>query len=243
MNNGIGKDKKNKKNKKNNIYYSLKFIIIGDAFVGKTNIINVFKNGEFSKEYKMTISMSFLSCNVKIYDKIFHLNLWDTAGSEKYKSITRGYYNNSTCAIVVYDISKKKSFDSVREWIEECKYYTNDKIHLVLVGNKQDLNEERKVSYIEGKSLADEYGMVFFESSALTGYNINEIFYDSCRQINEKIEKNFYDLEDPSNLIKINKILNGITINKEIENPFSGNQILDDISFSSEKKEKKKCDC
>ena len=243
MNNGIGKDKKNKKNKKNNIYYSLKFIIIGDALVGKTNIINVFKNGEFYNEYKLSIGMDFLSCNVKIYDKIFQLNLWDTAGSESYRSITKGYYNNSTCAIVVYDISEKKSFDSVRGWINECKNYTNDKIHLVLVGNKQDLNERREVSYIEGKALADEYGMVFFESSALTGYNINEIFYDSCRQINEKIEKNFYDLEDSSDLIKINKIITGITINKEIENPFSGNQILGNISFSSKKNGKKKCDC
>ena len=115
------------------IYYSIKFILVGNQSVGKTNIIHRYAKGIFSNEYHITIGMDFLSQNIELNNNIYHLQLWDTAGSEQFRSITRGYYNNSICAIVVYDITSEKSFASVKEWVEECKLYTNSTIHLVLL--------------------------------------------------------------------------------------------------------------
>ena len=232
--------------KKDNYYYSLKFIIIGNQSVGKTNIINRFRKNEFLNNYAITVCMDFSFCNVKINDKIFKLQLWDTAGSERFLSITKGYYSNSTCALIVYDITDKKSFDSVRKWIQECKNYTNNNINLVLVGNKQDLNEKRKVSEEEGKTLAKEFGMAFFESSALTGYNIDEIFYDSVKIINEGIEKNVYNFEDASNGIKRGIIhdIDNMGIDKVMEGqPISGNILLNKEKHSNNHENNKKCKC
>jgi small GTP-binding protein len=186
----------------NKIFYSVKFIIIGNQSVGKTNIVHRFAKGEFSNEYSITLGLDYISQNIQIGDKIFLLQLWDTAGSERFRSVTKGYFNNSACAIIVYDVTSESSFRATKEWIEECKKYTNNNIHLVLVGNKIDLVEQRKITMEEGKNFADENGMTFFETSALTGENIEKIFFDSCKIINENLDKNFYDLNNVRNGIK-----------------------------------------
>ena len=156
--------------------YKLKIIIIGDQSVGKTNIINRYVKGEFSHDYMITIGMDFLTCNLKLKNKIFKLNLWDTAGSEQFRSVTKGYYRNSCCALIVYDITDEKSFKSVKQWIDDCYSYAGRNIHMVLVGNKVDLEKDRKVTKETAENLATEYGMNFYESSALNGYNIEKIF-------------------------------------------------------------------
>ena len=220
------------------IFYSIKFIIIGNQNVGKTNIIQRFTKGKFSNEYLITVGVDYLSHNIKIENKIFHLQIWDTAGSEKFKSITKSYFSNSACALIVYDITNEYSFNSVKQWIEECQNYTNKNIVLILIGNKNDLKEERKISEEQGKSLAESYGMEFYESSALTGNNINEIFFNACKTINNNINKDLYDLEELSNGIKICKMDNNMNIDKEIKNQ--------KLSIKLENKKhlkKKKCNC
>ena len=202
---------------KDKIFYSVKIIIIGDQNVGKTNIIHRFTDGEFSNQYMITIGMDYLSHNIKINKNIFHLQLWDTAGSERFRSITKGYFSNSACAIIVYDITNEKSFDSIKEWVNECKLYTNKNIHLVLVGNKNDLKEQRKIEKEQGEELAKEYDMKFFEASALTGDNIEEIFVDICKTINKNINDKLYDLNDPSIGIKISEREDDMEINKTYE--------------------------
>ena len=202
---------------KDKIFYSVKIIIIGDQNVGKTNIIHRFTDGEFSNQYMITIGMDYLSHNIKINKNIFHLQLWDTAGSERFRSITKGYFSNSACAIIVYDITNEKSFDSIKEWVNECKLYTNKNIHLVLVGNKNDLKEQRKIEKEQGEELAKEYDMKFFEGSALTGDNIEEIFVDICKTINKNINDKLYDLNDPSIGIKISEREDDMEINKTYE--------------------------
>ena len=202
---------------KDKIFYSVKIIIIGDQNVGKTNIIHRFTDGEFSNQYMITIGMDYISHNIKINKNIFHLQLWDTAGSERFRSITKGYFSNSACAIIVYDITNEKSFDSIKEWVNECKLYTNKNIHLVLVGNKNDLKEQRKIEKEQGEELAKEYDMKFFEASALTGDNIEEIFVDICKTINKNINDKLYDLNDPSIGIKISEREDDMEINKTYE--------------------------
>ena len=188
--------------KKKTTYYKVKFIVVGNQAVGKTNLIHNFAKGEFKNDYAITLGLDYLSAKIQIDDKYFQLDLWDTAGSEKFRSITKGYYKNSTCAIIVYDITQEKSFQDVILWLEDCKKFTNKNIHLILVGNKIDLDFDRAVKTEQGKELADENGMSFYETSALKGTNINELFIDACKVISKNIDEGKYDLNDNSFGIK-----------------------------------------
>ena len=181
---------------KKKLYYQVKFIIIGNPNVGKTNIYYKFVNGEFSNKYQPTIVLDFQYQTIKINEKFFTLQLWDTAGSEDYKSITKGYYSNSTCCILVYDLTEEDSFNSIIDWVEDVKNYTSPKTILILVGNKYDLSEERKISKEQGEALASQYGMTYIEASAKTGYNIDEIFNIACQKIYENIDKKIYNFNN-----------------------------------------------
>ena len=178
-----------------NFDYLLKYIIIGDANVGKSNLLLRFAYGQFREEYQVTIGVEFGAKNLEIQDKIYRIQIWDTTGQEHFRSITRNYYKCSACALLVYDVTKKKSFDNITSWIEECKSQTSKKIFLVLVGNKIDLEEQREVTTEEGQELAEKLGIKFYEASAKTGDNVKDIFYNSADEIAKKIEENYYDLE------------------------------------------------
>ena len=186
--------------------YTFKYIILGDVSVGKTNILSRFNYKEFDNNVRSTIGVDFQKVKIKVGGISFRLNLWDTAGSEKYRSINHTYYKDADCAIIVYDITSKKSFQSGKGWIEDCKSNVGNKTPLfVLVGNKNDLGKERKVKKEEGVALAKEYDILFFESSALTGYNIEKIFTDSCYKIYENIGS-----VDSSNEMSDNESINDI---------------------------------
>jgi small GTP-binding protein len=184
--------------------YTIKYIIIGNAAVGKSNIILKYTRDIFTEEYQITIGAEYSSKDIIINNKQYQIQIWDTAGQEYFRSIIRSYYNNSACAIVVYDITSKKSFNDVENWIDECTNNSPYDINLVLVGNKIDLENERVVSYDEGKKLALKYNMLFFECSAKTGKNINNIFNESLQEIDKKIEKGKYNFD--LNHIGIRKI-------------------------------------
>jgi small GTP-binding protein len=185
-----------------NFDYLLKYIIIGDAAVGKSNLLLRYVHGQFKPEYQLTIGVEFGAKNINISSKIFRIQIWDTAGQENFRSITRAYYKNSVCALVVYDISSRDSFNNVTSWIEDCKNQSPKTIFMVLVGNKCDLEDKRQVTYEEGKELADKNEMMFFESSAKDGINVEEIFENSAKEIAKKIEQGYYDLESDASGIK-----------------------------------------
>ena len=196
----------------NEILYSIRIIIVGDAKVGKTNIINTaISQDEFNENYLPSIGMDVSKLYIKFNEKTFKLILWDTSGKEMYHSITQNYYKNSAFAIVVYDITDKKSFESLKRWIDECKFYNKKNIILMLVGNKKDLEQSRKITEKEGREFAEKNLInYFFESSAKTGENINEIFYQICEIINKKIDDKNVDFSDDSNGIKELKNYNDI---------------------------------
>ena len=195
-------------NEDQNFNYLLKYIIIGDSSVGKSNILLNYLEGKFYDEFQPTIGVEFGAKNIQIQDKIYRIQIWDTAGQELFRSITRSYYKNCVCSCVVYDVTKRSSFDNVKNWIEDCKKHSPKTVSLVLIGNKIDLEESRQVSYEEGNACAKKFGMVFLETSAKTGKNINEIFLQSCKEIVENMKKGFYDLNREGCGIKIN--INGI---------------------------------
>ena len=190
--------------------YSFKFIVIGNAFVGKSNIIYRFTQGKFEEKYKMTINLEFSFKNLKINDKIYRVQLWDTAGQEEFQSISRGYYKSGVCALVVYDITNRDSFNNIGTWVEECKNNGPSTISLVLVGNKTDLEDKRQITYEEGEEFANRNNMQFFETSALNGNNIDKLFNDTVENIIKKMENNYYpNLKDcgiESNIKNNNKI-------------------------------------
>ena len=174
--------------------FTLKFIIVGNAAVGKSNISYRFSKGLFAEEYKATVGMDFAFKNITVRDKNIRIQIWDTAGQECFKSISRGYYKSSVCGLIVYDITSRESFNNVSTWVEECQNNGPRTITLVLVGNKSDLEENRVVKYEEGEELANRYNMKFYETSAFNGNNVDKLFYDTTEIILTNMDNNYYDL-------------------------------------------------
>ena len=172
--------------------YTIRYILIGDAYVGKSNIISRFTENKFSEKYQATINLDFTYKTVKINDKICRVQLWDTQGQEQFQSITRSYFKNAACAIVVYDLTKRDTFNSISNWLEQSKTHGPSTITFVLVGNKEDLKDERVITTEEGEEFAQRNGMIFFETSAKTGKNIEEMFNGSIKEILKKIKEEYY---------------------------------------------------
>ncbi len=202
--------------------YLLKYIIIGDSSVGKSNILLRYVHNSFNPVFNTTIGVEFGSTNIEINKKIFRIQIWDTAGQENFRSITRAYYKNSVCALIVYDISSKESFNNISKWMSDCKNQSPKNILMILIGNKMDLIEKREVTYEEGKEFADKNDMLFFETSAKTGNNIDNVFYDSASNIVQKMENGFYDLSDVSCGIK--KSVNNEKTQVKIEDRVNNNE-------------------
>ena len=193
-------------------HYLLKYIIIGNSSVGKSNLLLKFAHNKFLDEYQATIGVEFGAKNVEIDNKIFRVQIWDTAGQENFRSITRAYYKNSVCALIVYDINNEDTFDSVQSWIQECKLQTPKTVTMILVGNKCDL--ECKVDRNKAKEIAEENNMLYFETSAKTGKGVDELFKKSAAKIKDNIEKNYYDLTNESCGVKIGNLLYDVQIKK-----------------------------
>ena len=215
-----------------NYDYLLKYIIIGDAYVGKSNLLLRYAHSQFKPEYQITLGAEFGSKSVKIGDLTYRIQIWDTAGQENFRSITRSYYKSSVCALVVYDISSRESFNSINTWIEACKNQAPKTVIFILVGNKSDLEDKRQVTKEEGQEFADKYGILFYETSAKTGKNVDEMFYDSAKEIAKKIEQNYYDLDNDECGIKPSKKI----LNKKSSNSNGGVQLN-----NKQAPKKKKC--
>ena len=198
-----------------NFDYLLKYIIIGDAAVGKSNLLLRYVHGQFKPEYQLTIGVEFGAKNIEISNKIFRIQIWDTAGQETFRSITRAYYKNSVVALVVYDISNRATFFFFLSWVEDCKRLSPKTVLMVLVGNKIDLEEKRAVSYNEGSILAQKNGMIFYECSAKNGKNVEQIFMESTREIDKRIKDGFYDLANENCVIKRGPDSENISLSKD----------------------------
>ena len=159
-----------------NCSYMVKFIIVGDPFVGKSNIMFRFIKGEFNSKYQNTVGLSFGDKHLIYNNTDYLIQIFDTAGQEQFKSIIRGYYQGAAVAMVVYDITKEESFESVKGWIKDCQQFAPSTAILCLIGNKCDLEKERKVSYSEAKLLADELKIEYIETSVKTNINCKETF-------------------------------------------------------------------
>ena len=182
---------------------------LGDSHVGKSVLTEIYLGHEFIDEYISTIG---INANIKEEKLIINdeeqkikIKIWDTAGQEKYKSIATSYIKTCNGILLIYAINDRKSFENIEEWLKEVeeKKNTNNKVPLVLIGNKIDLENERVVSKEEGEKLAEKYNIEFFECSAKKGINVNEafqylvkmVFYVYEKEFNSN-EQSFIDIED-----------------------------------------------
>ena len=152
------------------IIYS-KLLLQENLELGKQVFHDIFEENYFVP----TIGLDFLIKVIDIENKIIKIQLWDICGSERFKTVFPGYYRNADGAIAAYDISDKRSFDRVKLWINEVKKHPEIKTNVVIVGTKCDILD-REVTEEEGKKLADELGVKYFETSAKTGYNVTEAY-------------------------------------------------------------------
>ena len=127
-------------------YYKLKLIVLGDSGVGKTNIIRRYVSDTFSTDTKATVGVEFFTKNFKINNDVLKLEIWDTAGQERYKSITSAYYKGSRGCLLVYDITRSATFDDVEKWMTEVKEKVMGSLKMLIIGNKSDLKDERKIT-------------------------------------------------------------------------------------------------
>ena len=179
--------------------------INNNLVVGKSNIISRYTYNRFLPEHEITIGCEFMSKNVMYEDRSIRIQLWDTAGQEAFRAITRSYYKNSACAIIVYDITNRKSFENLKSWLNECKEMCSKDILIVIIGNKTDLENKRTVTFDDGKIFADDNNLIFFETSALNGEGINDVFQFCVKEIVEKLESGKMQWDNNSSGIKIGK--------------------------------------
>ena len=156
--------------------YTLKILTLGESAVGKTCILIRFTDNKFLTSHIMTIGIDYKSKSIISGDKVVKLKIWDTAGQERFRNITKQYYKGADGILLIYDITDRESFEKARDWMKSIQENTQkDSIGIILLGNKCDL-DERKVTYEEGQSLADEFKIQFMETSAYKDLNINESF-------------------------------------------------------------------
>mmetsp|Transcript_29954 Transcript_29954/g.26517 ORF Transcript_29954/g.26517 Transcript_29954/m.26517 type:complete len:208 (-) Transcript_29954:99-722(-) len=163
-----------------------KIVLLGDIAVGKTSIFQRFIEKDMSKDHNPTIGCCYNFINIEEKEYTKRIELWDTAGQERFHSLAALYYKNAQAALVVYDVTSKNSLTQAQRWIDELNEKANPNILIVLAGNKIDLEDDRVISEEQGKSFAEQYGLLFKEVSALQNTNIKELFDEIVEKLPTK---------------------------------------------------------
>lgn len=168
--------------------FILKVVMIGDSGVGKSNLLNRFCKNEYSEEKKPTIGVEFIPFDMVLNEKHISIHFWDTAGQEKYRGITSSYYKDAFGVCLVYDITNKNTFLNLEIWLDEIHNFCSFNLVIMLIGNKIDIKESRRVSPEEADEFAKKHGLFFMEASAKSNENdsVNLAFH----KILEEIMKN-----------------------------------------------------
>ena len=187
-----------------------KVVLVGDSFVGKTNIMSKYLKNEFHDDSKATVGVEFGSKQFIIEGHTIKAQIWDTAGQERYKAITSAYYKGAKGAFIVYDITRKNSFESVEKWVSDVTAVADKKITVVLIGNKCDLEDQRQVTKEQGEEKSSKLEIAFLETSAFSGENLEKAFemmmneiYKKCHE--EMLAEGDVDIIDDGQDINLNK--------------------------------------
>ncbi|KAG5607988.1 hypothetical protein H5410_029480 [Solanum commersonii] len=163
--------------------YLFKIVLIGDSAVGKSNLLARFARDEFYPNSKSTIGVEFQTQKININGKEVKAQIWDTAGQERFRAVTSAYYRGAVGALLVYDISRRLTFENIGRWLNELQTHSDMNVVIILVGNKSDLKDAREVTTAEGKALAEAKGLFFIETSALDSSNVTSAFQTVVREI------------------------------------------------------------
>ena len=188
-----------------------KIIFVGDSGVGKTSIITRINENTFEDLKKSSIGIDYYSKKIKYKEDYIKLQIWDTAGQEKYRGLIPSYVRNSSLVFLIYDITSKKSFENLQNWIEFIQ--SIEKTKIVICGNKIDL-DERQVSKEEGENFAKKKGLIFFEVSAKTNVNIENMLYHAITEL-PYFEENVNN--EHINIIDKNKLFQELAEENEIK--------------------------
>ena len=207
--------------------YLFKYIIIGDSAIGKTCLLLQYTDNRFHSAYDLTIGVEFGSKMISLGDKEkIKIQVWDTAGQESFRSITRSYYRGATCVLLVYDVTRRETFVNVNSWLEDAKQQINKDTCVILVGNKCDLEHQRQVSYEEANEFALNNSLLFVETSAKSGLNVNNAFLLPAQIIHEKIKTKEIDLSRGDYLL-------GIRVGTDNQLLGHNNQLLSHSNFDN----------
>ena len=178
--------------------YLFKYLIIGNSGVGKSCLLIRFTDDKYEEGYVTTIGVDFKIKTLEIEGKSVKLQIWDTAGQERFRNIVSSYYKGAHGIMMVYDITDLESFRYLDSWIKEIEKNASKNVYKILVGNKNDLEKNRKVTFEKGKEFANLHGMKFFETSAKENRNVEEAFKEmtkdiinSFKKVNEKLNSSF----------------------------------------------------
>ncbi|XP_073013901.1 ras-related protein RABA5e-like [Typha latifolia] len=186
--------------------YLFKVVIIGDSAVGKSNLLSRYARNEFNLHSKATIGVEFQTQSMEIDGKEVKAQIWDTAGQERFRAVTSAYYRGAVGALVVYDISRRTTFDSVSRWLQELSTHSETTIARMLVGNKCDLGNIRDVSVEEGKNLAEAEGLFFIETSALDSTNVKKAFEIVIREIYDNVSRKVLNSDSYKAQLSVNRV-------------------------------------
>ena len=188
----------------------VKVVLVGDSGVGKTNIMSKYLKNQFREDSKATVGVEFGSKQFTVENHQIKAQIWDTAGQERYKAITSAYYKGAKGAFVVYDITRKNTFETVNKWVSDISAAADKKITLILIGNKNDLEDQRQVTKEMGEEKAKELGLAFMETSACSGENLDKAFQLIINEIYKKSKEDIMG-EGEENIVQQGK---DITLDK-----------------------------
>ena len=163
--------------------YLLKILIIGNSGVGKSCLLVRFADDIYQENYIATIGVDFKIKTLDVDEKNVKLQIWDTAGQDRFRNITASYYRGAAGIAIVYDITDPDSFNNINSWLIEVEKNASKSVYKILIGNKCDLEEKRKVTFEQGKEFADTNGMKFFETSAKNAHNVEDSFVTMTKEI------------------------------------------------------------
>jgi Ras-related protein Rab-8A len=172
-----------------NFNHLVKLLLIGDSAVGKSCLLLRYSDDHFSSSFITTIGIDFKIKSVEVEGKKIKLQIWDTAGQERFRTITTAYYRGAMGIILVYDVTNETSFNNVRNWMRQIDQHASDTVRRILVANKCDVPaEQRKVSEEQGRALAAEFDVPFFEASAKENLNVSDVFMTITKEIVARLE-------------------------------------------------------
>ncbi|XP_010555372.1 PREDICTED: ras-related protein RABA4b [Tarenaya hassleriana] len=180
--------------------YVFKVVLIGDSAVGKSQLLARFARDEFSMDSKATIGVEFQTRTLVIDHKSVKAQIWDTAGQERYRAVTSAYYRGAVGAMLVYDITKRETFEHIPRWLEELRAHADKNIVIILVGNKTDLEDQRSVPTEDAREFAEKERLFFLETSALNATNVEKAFNTLLTEIFNTVNKKNLASEGDSNI-------------------------------------------